>query len=69
LGTARMGKDAATSVVDAFGRAHDVPNLFIADGSVMVTGGSVNPTAAISALSLRTATHVAATARNAKVPA
>ncbi len=39
LGTARMGSDPAASVVDPFGRAHDVPNLFIVDGSVMVTGG------------------------------
>lgn len=69
LGTARMGNDPSRSVVDAFGRSHDVPNLFIADGSVMVTGGSVNPTAAIAALSLRTASHVAETARSAKVPA
>jgi choline dehydrogenase-like flavoprotein len=69
LGTARMGTDPATSVVDAFGRSHDVPNLFIVDGSVMVTGGSVNPTATIAALSLRTATHVADTARSQRVPA
>ncbi|WP_431230879.1 GMC family oxidoreductase [Paenarthrobacter nicotinovorans] len=69
LGTARMGNDPKTSVVDGFGRSHDVPNLFIVDGSVMVTGGSVNPTAAIAALSLRAATHLAETARNQKVPA
>ncbi|MFI5953832.1 GMC family oxidoreductase [Cryptosporangium sp. NPDC051539] len=69
LGTARMGVDPRSSVVDAFGRSHDVPNLFIADGSVMVTGGSVNPTAAIAALSLRTATHLADTARAQRVPA
>ncbi|MNU04598.1 Paromamine 6'-oxidase [compost metagenome] len=69
LGTARMGHDPNTSVVDGFGRAHDVPNLFIVDGSVMVTGGSVNPTAAIAALSLRAATHLAETARNQRVPA
>jgi choline dehydrogenase-like flavoprotein len=67
LGTARMGNDPATSVVNRFGQTHDVPNLYISDGSVMVTGGSVNPTATIAALSLRTATHVAETARHAKV--
>ena len=43
------------SVVDAWGRAHDVPNLFIADGSVFVTGGAVNPALTISALATRTA--------------
>ena len=69
LGTARMGADPGSSVVDAFGRSHDVANLFIVDGSVMVTGGSVNPTASIAALSLRSATHLADTARNQRVPA
>ena len=69
LGTARMGDDPRTSVVDSWGRSHDVPNLFIVDGSVMVTGGSVNPTANIAALSLRTARHLAQTARDQRVPA
>ena len=55
LGTARMGNDPRTSVVDAFGRCHDVKNLFIADGSVFVTAGAVNPTSTIQALALRTA--------------
>jgi choline dehydrogenase-like flavoprotein len=68
MGTARMGTDPGSSVVDAFGRAHDVPNLFVVDGSVMVTGGSVNPTATIAALSLRSATHLADTARDQRVP-
>ena len=69
MGTARMGNDPETSVVDRFGRSHDVPNLFIVDGSVMVTGGSMNPTASIAALALRTATHIAETARLERVPA
>lgn len=69
LGTARMGDNAATSVVDRFGRSHDIPNLFIVDGSVMVTGGAVNPTATIAALALRTATHLADTASSQAVPA
>jgi choline dehydrogenase-like flavoprotein len=63
LGTARMGVDPSTSVVDPFGRAHDVPNLFVADGSIFVTGGAVNPTCTIVALALRVAEHVLATAR------
>jgi choline dehydrogenase-like flavoprotein len=62
LGTARMGHDPERSVVDAYGRAHDVPNLFIADGSLFVTGGAANPTATISALALRVAKHILATA-------
>jgi choline dehydrogenase-like flavoprotein len=53
LGTARMGDDPTTSVVDSFGKAHDVDNLYIADGSIFVTSGSANPTCTISALALR----------------
>jgi choline dehydrogenase-like flavoprotein len=55
LGTCRMGTTPSSSVVDAWCRTHDVPNLFIADGSVMVTGGAVNPALTISALAVRTA--------------
>jgi choline dehydrogenase-like flavoprotein len=55
LGTCRMGASPATSVVDAWCRSHDVPNLFIADGSVFVTGGAANPALTISALAMRTA--------------
>ena len=66
LGTARMGNDPKTSVVDRWGRSHDVPNLFVVDGSLMVTGGAVNPTASITALALRTAEHIADTARDQK---
>jgi choline dehydrogenase-like flavoprotein len=58
LGTARMGDDPATSVVDRWGRAHDVPNLFIIDGSIFVTGACVNPTPTIQALALRTADYI-----------
>jgi choline dehydrogenase-like flavoprotein len=53
LGTARMGDDPTTSVVDSYGKAHDVDNLYIADGSIFVTSGSANPTCTISALALR----------------
>jgi choline dehydrogenase-like flavoprotein len=62
LGTTRMGDDPASSVVDSFGRSHDVANLFIVDGGVFVTSAAVNPTATISAFALRTADHIAATA-------
>jgi choline dehydrogenase-like flavoprotein len=55
LGTARMGDDPSRSVVDRWGRAHDVPNLFIVDGSVFTTSAAVNPTSTIQALALRTA--------------
>ena len=52
LGTARMGNDPETSVVNAWGRCHDVRNLFIVDGSIWVTSGGVNPTSTIQALAL-----------------
>lgn len=55
LGTTRMGEDPATSVVDPFGAVHDVPGLFIADGSIFVTSAGVNPTSTIAALSRRLA--------------
>jgi choline dehydrogenase-like flavoprotein len=58
MGTARMGDDPDSSVVDRWGRSHDVPNLFIVDGSVFVTAAAVNPTPTIEALALRTADHM-----------
>jgi choline dehydrogenase-like flavoprotein len=58
MGTARMGNDAATSVVNAWGRSHDVKNLFIVDGSVFVTAGGVNPTNTIQAFSLYVADRI-----------
>jgi choline dehydrogenase-like flavoprotein len=58
LGTARMGDDPATSVVDRWCRSHEIPNLFIVDGSVFVTSSGVNPTNTICALALRTADHM-----------
>ncbi len=55
MGTARMGNDPATSVVDAWGRMHDLENVYVADGSVFVSSGGFNPTLTIMALSLRMA--------------
>jgi choline dehydrogenase-like flavoprotein len=52
LGTARMGLDPDRSVVNAWGRCHDVKNLFIVDGSIWATSGGVNPTSTIQALAL-----------------
>jgi choline dehydrogenase-like flavoprotein len=52
LGTARMGTDPGRSVVNEWGRCHDVKNLFIVDGSIWVTSGGVNPTSTIQALAL-----------------
>jgi choline dehydrogenase-like flavoprotein len=52
MGTARMGTDPQRSVVNAWGRSHDVKNLFIIDGSIFVTSAGVNPTRTIQALAL-----------------
>ena len=52
MGTARMGTDPARSVVNEWGRSHDVRNLFIVDGSIFVTSAGVNPTNTIQALAL-----------------
>ena len=63
MGTARMGNDPATSVVDRSCRCHDVPNLFIADASTFVTSSTLNPTATAQALALRLADHIVDTRR------
>jgi choline dehydrogenase-like flavoprotein len=55
LGTCRMGTDPATSVVGPDCRSHDVPNLWICDGSVFPTVGAVNPSLTIQAIATRTA--------------
>lgn len=59
LGTARMGKSAKTSVVNAYGQSHDISNLFISDGSQFTTGAAENPTLTIVALAIRQADHIA----------
>jgi choline dehydrogenase-like flavoprotein len=57
-GTARMGNDPETSVVNPLCRSHDHPNLFIVDASVLPTSAAVNPALTIAALALRTAKHI-----------
>jgi len=59
-GTMRMGHDPATSVVDAWGRAHDHENLYIVSTGVMPTAATVNSTLTAVALGLRTAHHILA---------
>ena len=49
----------ADGVTNAYGRAHDVPNLFVSDGSVFTTGAAANPTLTIVALAIRQAEHIA----------
>ena len=59
MGTARMGLDPATSVLNRYNQAHDVSNLFITDGSCMTSTGTVNPSLTYMALSARAAHHAA----------
>jgi choline dehydrogenase-like flavoprotein len=58
MGTCRMGTDPERSVVNEWGRSHDVKNLFIVDGSLFVTAGGVNPTCTIQALALYIADQI-----------
>jgi choline dehydrogenase-like flavoprotein len=58
MGGCRMGSDPADSVVDPYGRTHDVKNLFICDTSVFVTGSGVNPTLTAMAIADRTAGYI-----------
>ena len=67
LGTCRMGNDPATSVVDKYHRTHDVPNLFICDGSSLVTSGRGQPTETIQALAFRAAEHISRLAKNGEI--
>lgn len=60
VGGARMGSDPRTSVTNSFGRTHDIPNLFVCDGSLLPTQGSANPGLTIQALAARTADYVIA---------
>jgi choline dehydrogenase-like flavoprotein len=58
LGGARMGTDPRRSVLNAYCQAHDVPNLFVVDGSAFPSASEKNPTLTIMALAARTAEHI-----------
>ena len=59
MGTARMGHDPSTSVLNKWNQAHEVPNLFISDGSFMASGACQNPSLSYMAFSARAADHAA----------
>jgi choline dehydrogenase-like flavoprotein len=67
IGGARMGSDPRTSVVDKFGRTHDIPNLFCCDGSIFPTQGSANPGLTIQSLAARIADHLISEAQRGDV--
>ena len=59
MGTARMGRDPKTSVLNQYNQAHDVPNLFVTDGACMTSGGCQNPSLTYMAMSARGAHYAA----------
>ena len=67
MGTACMGKDPKTSVLNRYNQAHDVPNLFITDGSAMASSGCQNPSLTYMALSARAAHHAAQFLKEGKI--
>jgi choline dehydrogenase-like flavoprotein len=58
VGTARMGADPKTSVLNQFQQSHDVSNLFVMDGSCFTSGGCQNPTLTIMALAVRSTDYL-----------
>jgi choline dehydrogenase-like flavoprotein len=69
LGTCRMGNDPKTSVINPDHRTHDVKNLFLCDGSSLVTSGRGQPTMTIMALAFRAADRITALARRGEISA
>jgi choline dehydrogenase-like flavoprotein len=67
MGTCRMGNDPKNSVVNRYHRAHDVPNLFIVDGSSFVTSGRNQPTCTIQALAYRAADNIIGMAKSGSI--
>ena len=57
MGTARMGRDRKTSVLNENNQLHDVPNVYVTDGSAMTSAGNVNPSLTYMALTARAANH------------
>ena len=58
MGTNRMSAKASDGVVNKWGQAHDVKNLFVSDGSQFTSSGACNPTLTIVALAIRQADHI-----------
>jgi choline dehydrogenase-like flavoprotein len=57
-GTARMGNNPKTSVVNRYCQAHDVPNIFVTDGACWVSSGSQNPTLSMMAITVRACDYI-----------
>jgi choline dehydrogenase-like flavoprotein len=57
MGTARMGRDPKTSVLNKWNQVHTVPNVFVTDGACMTSGDCVNPSLTYMALTARACDH------------
>src|SRR3954453_23295185 len=68
IGTARMSARPEDGVVNAFGQAHDVPNVFVSDASHFTTGAAANPTLTIVALAIRPAEYIVEQLRTDAIP-
>jgi choline dehydrogenase-like flavoprotein len=67
LGGARMGSDPKSSVVNARCRAHDIPNLYVVDGSIFPSASEKNPTLTMMALAARASDHISEALKNREV--
>jgi choline dehydrogenase-like flavoprotein len=67
MGTARMGRDPKTSVLNSFNQAHDVKNLFITDGGAMVSSSCVNPSLTYMALTARACDYAVQQLKNGEL--
>ncbi|MDE0473033.1 MAG: GMC family oxidoreductase, partial [Gammaproteobacteria bacterium] len=67
MGTARMGRDPATSVLNGFNQAWDVPNLFVIDGAAMTSSGCQNPSLTYMALAARTSHYAVWASRRGEI--
>ena len=67
LGVCRMSEKPRDGVVNPWGQSHDIPNLFISDGSQFPSSGAANPTLTIVALAIRQAEYIAEKMRGNKI--
>jgi len=67
MGTARMGRDPKTSVLNSYNRVHAVPNVFVTDGACMVSSPTQNPSLTYMALTARAVDHAVERLRRAEI--
>jgi choline dehydrogenase-like flavoprotein len=67
VGTCRMGRDPKTSVLNSYCQTHQIPNLFVVDGSCFTTSPEKNPTLTIAALAVRSARYIAQKTRRGEL--